>query len=461
MNQGELKQSTLGSGGWLRPWLAPARWRSMGGVLLQNARRPMLNPQAQAMYRQMIVRLQRDMLLLLMALLVPLSLFFGVQTFYNAWVVHTIPRLAFWIHTTEAVLIVLLAVFFLRRRMVGAAWVAVLCIGLSATVVQMWLLQEPGILLFALLSLAGPAIVMPLRVTVLLVAGLVGALLLSARAMFPASAAAVIGASSLFTTIVLGFACIGIVIRRFVGQFAQTTVEREREAAQRGKLEQQMSDLQRQISRIASLEHDLRQPLRTVQGYLATLAGEEPTANTEALIMPALAAARRADRLINNLLDRARAEAHQHKSIPQSIDADQLLMNIEQSVPGLARYYTDPPTPICFVIERPLPKVKLDREQFERALLNLLDNALMYPPPPQAIEVRAWADATAFRVEVHDHGPGLPDPVRAALTTTGSPDDQLGLGLSQVWRMVQTHAGSLTVNSTEQGTIVHMAFPQQ
>jgi signal transduction histidine kinase len=437
----------------------PETWRIARPRGMPRAEAWRLEPRALAIYAHMMTRLQRDMLLLMMGLTIPIGLFFSVQLFHNAWLARTMPPAAFFVHTADVGLSVLLASYFLWRGKVAAAWASVLSVSLGVIMAQIWLLREPGLLLFALLSMAGPAITMSARITVALVGGLVAALFLIVSFSFPAYSDAWISIAILYAAIALGFGCIGVVIRRFVRRFAQTTVEIEDAAAQRGKLEQRMDDLNRQIGRIASLEHDLRQPLRAVQGYLATLSAEAP--NADELITPALAAARRADRLINNLLDQARAEAHQQRTLRAPLDLARFFAALERTAPGLASYYTDPPVPIEFALAERMPAVAIDSEQLERAILNLLDNALAYSPPDGLVAVHAWATDTDLMIEVRDMGPGLPDAVTRALFAGAAPDDgpRPGLGLRQVHSMAQAHGGKLSVDSSADGTTVRIILP--
>lgn len=137
--------------------------------------------------------------------------------------------------------------------------------------------------------------------------------------------------------------------------------------------------------------------------------------NCEELVMPALAATQRADRLINNLLDATRDEGRQQQKFRGPTDISEVLRRLQDITGGLARYYTAPPVPIHFIFDQFLPVVMIDQEQFERALLNLLDNALAHSPPTGIIEVRAWVNDRELMIEVQDLGPGLPEHVHAAL----------------------------------------------
>ncbi len=209
------------------------------------------------------MRLQREMLLLLMVLTIPLGIFYSIQWVYALRGSDPVSHGVFVVHTTSFVLTIILITLFLRHQMISIAWMSVLGINLSAILVQIRLLQQPGIILFALLTMAGPALFAPFRISIMLVSGLCTAVYLVVHWTLPANQPDWSGSLILFIALMLGLDCIGIVIRDVLKQFARTTVAIEREAIQRGQLQQQMVDLHQQVERIASLEHDVRQPLRT------------------------------------------------------------------------------------------------------------------------------------------------------------------------------------------------------
>ena len=428
-------------------WRWAAWWRALHVAL---------DAEAQPIYWQIIARLQRDLLVLLMAITIPLGILNGTQLGYAALVTHTGSISSFVMHTTSFVLTVLCATLFLRRQQLGTAWGSVVGITAVATMSQIIILREPGLLLFALLSLAGPALFAPLRVTLALVGSLVTALGLLMYLLGINEAQDWINVASLFGAIMLGLASVGVVVRRVAGQWAQTTVAAQADAVEHARLHQRVADLHDQAQRIASLEHDLRQPLRTVQGYLHTLAAEQPTAAE--LALPALAAAQRTDRLLTNLLDQARAEAQQTPRAPQPVDLAQIWINLQNTAHGLACYHTDPPVPIRWQLDTMPARMVLDAEQIERAVLNLLDNALAHSPPHGTITVRARVVNGTVQIEVQDDGPGLPTAVRAALTS-GTPAPCLRLGLQQVQRTVAAHGGHIVVATNIHGTTIRLVLP--
>jgi signal transduction histidine kinase len=271
-------------------------------------------------YRQMLRRLQRDMLRLLMIIALPLSIFFAVQLFHNTLGAHTMPAAMFYLHIARLCLLYGCVILLLRRDKVEWAWALTLSVTLGTLLYEIWLLQESGVIIWALFSLVGPALIFPFRVTLAITAGLVIALFLIVQFAFPIYPELWVSYALFFATIMCGFAAMGVIIRRFIAQFAANMVKTEREAAERARLEQQMRDLQQEIARLASLDHDMRQPLRAAQGYL-TLLGSECSAAGE-LVLPAIAAAQRAERLVSNLLDQTRSRARQTCFVRRIVNAE-------------------------------------------------------------------------------------------------------------------------------------------
>ena len=98
-----------------------------------------------------------------------------------------------------------------------------------------------------------------------------------------------------------------------------------------------------------------------------------------------------------------------------------------------------------------VPSVTIDRTAFERALTNVLDNALRHSPPGGAIDIMCGeADYGAF-VQVVDDGPGIaPDLlprlfepiVRVEGTRNGRPGGA-GLGLTIAARLLRNQGGTI------------------
>jgi len=114
----------------------------------------------------------------------------------------------------------------------------------------------------------------------------------------------------------------------------------------------------------------------------------------------------------------------------------------------------------------PLPEVHGDRDLLFLAFHNLMDNAIKYSQPGDAIELRAREDGNNLVIEVADTGVGIPEDEielvwtelfrgKAARGVPGS-----GLGLSLARAIVKRHNGEISIRSRSgQGTVVTMQLP--
>ena len=118
----------------------------------------------------------------------------------------------------------------------------------------------------------------------------------------------------------------------------------------------------------------------------------------------------------------------------------------------------------------------MDIELFERAVANLLDNALKFTPAGKACELRvqhlAARDGSLAQVlvQVHDEGPGIPAQDLPHLfdrlyqsrsgVAPATSDEGKGLGLAIVKRIAELHQGSVSVRCPPGGgTTVQLLLP--
>lgn len=113
------------------------------------------------------------------------------------------------------------------------------------------------------------------------------------------------------------------------------------------------------------------------------------------------------------------------------------------------------------VVVHDLPHLPGDPDMLYAVAVNLLDNALKFTRPgvPPRVEVRAERRGDVWRVVVHDDGIGIPEQhaesvflpyVRLSASDPDGPDDPVdghGVGLSTVKRIVESHGGSVGVDS--------------
>jgi signal transduction histidine kinase len=102
-----------------------------------------------------------------------------------------------------------------------------------------------------------------------------------------------------------------------------------------------------------------------------------------------------------------------------------------------------------------LPTVRGDRDRLQQVLTNLLDNAVKYSPAGEKVTVSAFRQDSRVRIQVSDHGPGVPADQRRVIVekfgrghTAGSPGKPgTGLGLYIARSIAEAHGGVLEVDS--------------
>ena len=232
---------------------------------------------------------------------------------------------------------------------------------------------------------------------------------------------------------------------------------RDAEAAARdaaASLERSNRDLQ-QFASVAS--HDLKEPLRTVSGFLGLLErrhGAHLDAEAQELIGHANEGARRMGRLIDDLLRWSQAGDAEAPRLP--VDLRAVAEDVRRSLE--ARIEQTGGT----VVIGELPEVRGDRRGLEQALQNLVGNALKFhgdEPPVVHVEAEGADDPTGrpgWAVRVRDNGIGI-RPEHAGQVFAmfrrlhGEHHEGTGIGLAVVARVAEAHGGTASVAPAEGG----------
>ncbi len=208
-----------------------------------------------------------------------------------------------------------------------------------------------------------------------------------------------------------------------------------------------------------AVSHDLRSPLTAIRTAAAGL--REPGTPAEdriALIEAIEEEADRLTRLIGNLLDLSRIEAG---AVHPRTDWCDLLDVISTAISHLREHYE--PHRIQIELEDGLPLVRADASQLERVFSNLIENALRFSPPDQAVRVSGGVGAGKVTIRVVDRGPGVPVPQRNAIFKpfhTGAEREGAGLGLAICKGFVEANGGELRLQAdSADGTAFAVSFP--
>jgi two-component system, OmpR family, sensor kinase len=198
--------------------------------------------------------------------------------------------------------------------------------------------------------------------------------------------------------------------------------------------------LEQQEVLLAETAHDLRTPVAALRA-LAETALRNPAERAD-LLPRTVALAARMGGIIDGLLVRARLAAGVEQLAVQPVWLDQLVAGVVEDTPhgGASVTVTTAPS-----------KVLVDPGLIQRAIENLLDNALRYGRQPNENAVVQVIVANG-RVTVADHGPGVDESLAdAAFDRFGTGGGSSGLGLSIVRWVAQAHGGTLTAYNAEVG----------
>ena len=157
----------------------------------------------------------------------------------------------------------------------------------------------------------------------------------------------------------------------------------------------------RRLQLVGDVAHELRTPLTTLDGYLEGLEDGviEPSAQTWSLLRMETA---RLTRMVNDLSELWRAEAHQLPLRIDAVDAAEVAREVGDRFAPQAH-------PRGITIELPQAAVvaMADRDRLAQIFSNYLSNALRHAPDGSTIRVAAARTPAHVRVSVSDEGPGL------------------------------------------------------
>ena len=207
---------------------------------------------------------------------------------------------------------------------------------------------------------------------------------------------------------------------------------------------------------LSSVSHDLRAPLAVIKGAVTSLL-DETVAWQPALRRELLASvndeADRLNRLVGNLLDMSRIEGDAPQPARTSQDIGALIEAVgERLRPQIGAHQ--------LVIELPaeLSAAQANYTQIDQVLTNLIENAARYTPAGRPIRVRAYVERDSLAVEVRDHGPGIPESMRARIfekfVRAVGPERHAsgaGLGLAICKGIVKAHGGQIWAENTTDG----------
>jgi PAS domain S-box-containing protein len=230
---------------------------------------------------------------------------------------------------------------------------------------------------------------------------------------------------------------------------------RESEAGYRA-LAAQLTQANQELESFAySVSHDLRSPLRTMQGFAHALVqhhGDTMSAEARDYARRIIASGRQAERLISDLLAYSRLSFEKIELKPVELDTvvaqalEQVQADVVESGARVA-------------VARGLPSVLGNQTALVQVVANLVANAVKFVPPERTPEVgiRAEDRGDAVRLWVEDNGPGIPEGQEERIfrvferLSHGDDKPGTGIGLAIVRRGMERIGGHCGVERRAEG----------
>jgi len=206
---------------------------------------------------------------------------------------------------------------------------------------------------------------------------------------------------------------------------------------------------------LAAVSHDLRTPLASIKalssGWLEP-GVEWPRADTDEFMRTIDTEADRLNKLVENLLDMSRVHAG-------ALELARRPTGLDEIIPAAVASLSEGADRVLVDVSETLPLVDVDPALLERAVANVVDNALRHSGRSEPVRVEAAAVVDRIDLRVVDRGCGIPLSQRGRvfqpfqrLGDTAS-DTGVGLGLAVARGFVDAVGGELTVEDTPGGGV--------
>ncbi|MEU7599805.1 sensor histidine kinase KdpD [Streptomyces sp. NPDC041003] len=202
---------------------------------------------------------------------------------------------------------------------------------------------------------------------------------------------------------------------------------------------------------LAAVSHDLRTPLAGIKASVTSLRSDDVEWSEEdkgELLEGIEDGADRLAALIGNLLDMSRLNTGTVVPLIRETDLDEV---VPMALGGV------PEDSVDLDIPETLPMVAVDRGLLERAVANIVENAVKYSPTGECVLVAASALRDRVELRVVDRGPGVPDDAKDRIFEPFQRHGDaprgagVGLGLAVARGFTEAIGGTLTAEDTPGG----------
>ncbi|MFD0798180.1 ATP-binding protein [Maribacter chungangensis] len=204
---------------------------------------------------------------------------------------------------------------------------------------------------------------------------------------------------------------------------------------------------------IANISHDLRTPLAIIQGYIETLQMKDAqlTGTQRSDYLKTISSSGdKLAKLIAQLFEYSKLEANQIEPQKEPFLISELANDVHRNYQVLAKQKN---ISLTLEMQQGAPLVFADISLVERAVQNLMDNALKFTPENGEVIVRILPKKDSVEITIKDSGPGIQSENQALIferyrqTKTGQQKEGAGLGLAIVKKIMELHNSSIKVLS--------------
>jgi signal transduction histidine kinase len=197
---------------------------------------------------------------------------------------------------------------------------------------------------------------------------------------------------------------------------------------------------------LMSVSHELRTPLTAIRGHVSALREgvvDDPESATKSLEIVE-AEAQRLERLVGDILDLAKLDAHRFTVMREEVDMEQLVGQAYETFAEQARERS-----IDYRVDvRSRPVIVSDGDRVLQIVDNLLSNAFRATPDGGRIQLELAQKNGSVQVAVEDNGRGIPDEQRERLFRPFvSGDGGTGLGLAIAKELSTALGGRIELRS--------------
>ena len=203
---------------------------------------------------------------------------------------------------------------------------------------------------------------------------------------------------------------------------------------------------------ISNVSHDLRTPVASIQGYAETLLLKKDTVTKEEqqrYLETIVKSSERLKKLVSELFELSKLESNQIKPEMESFRIAELIYDIASKYRIISQKKG---ISINTVLSKDLPLVKADISLLERAMQNLIDNAIKFCDEGDTINIEVnTEDIEKVRIRISDSGHGIKQEdiphIFERYYKGGERADSTGLGLAIVKKIVELHQSKINVSS--------------